>query len=324
MKKMMCITAIITAFMLLMPLAVLGQAEPTERESLETLAPIKEDKKEKDVFRVFNKESGEITEMAAEDYIFGVVAAEMPALYEVEALKAQAVAAYTYACYKRQSNEKADYDITTDFSTDQSFKTSEKANEDWGENAEEYTEKIKSAVESVIGECIMYEKRPILAVYHAVSCGQTYSAKDVWGKDIEYLKSVPSKGDKLASNYTAVVEFTETELEKKLESLVDNKKEDTALLGKLEAKNNGLVENVKLYGKAVEGSKIRTALNLPSTNFKFERQDGKYIFTCLGYGHGVGMSQKGADYMAKQGYTYKQILSHYYENTTVSNLFTNS
>ncbi len=317
MKKMMYITMIITAFMLLMPLAVLGQVEETKNEIEETMAPIENTENNKDIFRVFDKQSEKITEMSAEDYIFGVVAAEMPALYETEALKAQAVASYTYACYKREENTKTDYDITTDFTTDQSFKTEEKAKADWGEKAEEYTQKIKNAIKSVQGECIYYKNKPILAVYHAVSCGQTYSAKEVWGKEIEYLKSVYSKGDKLASNYTSVIEFTDAELKEKLSGLVKDTKTDTAVLGKLNAKSNGRVESVKLYGKDVLGSEVRTALNLPSTNFTFEKQDGKYIFTCLGYGHGVGMSQKGADYLAKQGYTYKEILCHYYKDVLV-------
>ncbi len=317
MKKMMLISVIISAFMLLMPLAVLGQVEKPETEVVETVATIKEENKSKDIFRVFDKASNKTIEMTADDYIFGVVAAEMPALYEIEALKAQAVAAYTYACYKRELNKKADYDITTDFSTDQSYKTEEKAREDWGENAEEYVEKIKSVIKSVSGKCMYYENKPIFAAYHAVSSGKTYSAKDVWGKEIEYLKSVESSGDKESKKYSAVLEFTESQLEEKLSSLIDKKNKNTAILGTIKAKKSGLVDNVKVYGNDISGSEIRSALGLPSSNFEFEKKQGKYIFNCLGYGHGVGMSQHGANYMAKQGYTYKQILSHYYSSITI-------
>ncbi len=316
MKKMMLISAIISAVMLLMPLAVLGQVEKPKTEAIETAAPIKEKNKNKDIFRVYDKATNKTTEMAADEYIFGVIAAEMPALYETQALKAQAVAAYTYACYKRELNKKADYDITTDFSTDQSYKTEEKAREDWGDNAEEYVQKIKSVIKSVSGKCMYYENKPIFAAYHAVSSGKTYSAKDVWGKEIEYLKSVESKGDMESKKYEAVLEFSEEELEEKLLSLV-SKKKNKEILGDIKAKKSGLVESIKVYGNDVSGSEIRSALGLPSSNFKIEKKDGKYIFNCLGYGHGVGMSQHGANYMAKQGYNYKQILCHYYKGITI-------
>lgn len=317
MKKMMYIALIITAIMLLMPLAVLGKGEEKIEIAVETAAPISKPTTKKDIFRVYDTQNKTINEMSAEEYIFGVVAAEMPALYETEALKAQAVASYTYACYKRNINSKKDYDITTDFSTDQSFKTEEKARADWGEKADEYTKKLKSIINSVKGETICYKNEPILAVYHAVSSGTTYSAKDVWGKEIEYLQSVSSEGDRLADNYTVVLEFSESDLKEKLLPLVSKQKENMALLSNIVTKDNGLVESIKIAGEKVDGSKIRSALNLPSTNFSFEKTRGNYIFTCLGHGHGVGMSQKGADYMAKQGYNYKEILSHYYINTSV-------
>lgn len=314
MKKMMCITAIITAFMLIMPLAVFGKGE--KRESVIATGVIKNETITKsDTFKVLDTTTDKISEMSAEDYIFGVVAAEMPALYDTEALKAQAVAAYTYACYKRENGNK-EYDITTDFATDQSFKTEEEARKGWGENADEYSEKIKKAIKSVNGEMIYYKNKPILAFYHAVSAGDTYSAKDVFGEEIAYLQSAPSNWDKEAYNYKKTIEISEDELSEKLMTLAD-KKENTPMLDDLKALNSGLVESIKVYGKKVKGSELRTALGLPSSNFLFEKQDGKYIFNCIGYGHGVGMSQRGADCMAKQGYTYKQILLHYYKGTVV-------
>lgn len=318
MKKMMCITAIITAFMLLVPLAVLGEGSDSETTVTQVAAVVKTEKKKTDVFKVYNHESKEITQMSADDYIFCVVAAEMPALYDVEAIKAQAVASYTYACYKREENKAKEYDISTDFNADQSFKTEEKARTDWGENADEYVKKIKDAIKEVSGEKITYKGEVILAVYHAVSSGVTYSAEDVWGKKIEYLKSVDSSGDKTAKKYMQTFEFSESDLKEKLSSLVTNPKDNTPLLGEVNAKENGLVEYVKVYGQKVKGSDIRTALGLASSNFKFEKTDGRYIFTTLGYGHGVGMSQNGANVLANEGKNYKQILKHYYEGTKIS------
>ena len=319
MRKMLGVAAIITAFMLLVPLAVLGEEKVTQENVTQTAVLQNKKEKKGDIFKVYNHETKEITEMSAEDYIFCVVAAEMPALYEVEALKAQAVASYTYACYKREENKGEGYDISTDFNTDQSFKSEEKAREDWGENADLYVEKIKKAIKSVTGQKITYKGETILAVYHAVSCGVTYSAKDVWGKEIKYLQSVDSNGDKTAKNYMQTFEYDENELKEKLTPLVSRKKENTPLLGQMESKKNGFVESVKIYGQKVSGSDIRTALGLASSNFKFEKIDGIYVFTTLGYGHGVGMSQKGADCLAKEGMNYKKILSHYYKGTKITN-----
>ena len=319
MKKMLGVAAIITAFMLLVPLAVLGEEKVTQGNVAQTQLLQNNVEKKEDIFKVYNHETKEITEMSADDYIFCVVAAEMPALYEVEAIKAQAVASYTYACYKREENNGKEYDISTDFNTDQSFKSEEKAREDWGENADLYVEKIKKAIKSVTGQKITYKGKTILAVYHAVSCGVTYSAKDVWGKEIKYLQSADSKGDETAKNYMQTFQFKESELAEKLEPLITSKKGNTPLLGQMEIKENGLVESVKIYGQKVSGSEIRTALGLASSNFKFEKVDGIYVFTTLGYGHGVGMSQKGADCLAKEGMNYKKILKHYYTGTAIAN-----
>lgn len=318
MRKMLGVAAIITAFMLLVPLAVLGEEKVTQENVTQTAVLQNKKEKKGDIFKVYNHETKEITEMSAEDYIFCVVAAEMPALYEVEALKAQAVASYTYACYKREENKDKEYDISTDFNTDQSFKSEEKAREDWGENADLYVEKIKKAIKSVTGQKITYKGETILAVYHAVSCGVTYSAKDVWGKEIKYLQSADSNGDKTAKKYMQTFEFSESELKEKLGTLISKPEDNTPLLGEVKAKGNGLVEYVKVYGQKVKGSDIRTALGLASSNFKFEKNDGKYIFTTLGYGHGVGMSQNGANVLANEGKNYKQILKHYYTGTKIS------
>ena len=317
MKKMICVGVLIFSFMLLMPLAALPKNGDFTATAIEVSAPVVAENNKTVVFRVLNKESGEISEMTAAEYIFGVVAAEMPALYESEALKAQAVASYTYAYCKRLQNTKKDYDISTDFATDPSFKTREQAIKDWGEKGEEYADKIQSAVESVIGEIIIYEDKPILSVYHAVSSGQTYSAKDVWGQDYGYLKGVSSAWDKLADNYTAVCEFTEEELKEKLKSIVDKESDKSPIIGEIKCKSSGIVESVKVCGQKLSGSEVRTALGLSSSNFSFEKKSGKYVFTSTGYGHGVGMSQYGANCMAKQGYSYDQIIMHYYSNVKI-------
>ena len=320
MKKMICIALIISVFMLLFPMCVLGEDEKKEisaAEKTEVKSTLNNTSKS-DTFRVLDKNTKTVTEMTADDYIFGVVAAEMPALYEIEALKAQAVAAYTFACYKREQNREKDYDISTDFTTDQSFKTEADAIKGWGEKGNEYAEKIKSALGEVSGQMLVYKNKPILAVYHAISSGQTYSAKEVWGSEIAYLQSVSSAGDKLAENYISTFEFSPDEIKSRLINFLPQDLADKPLLSDIKRLHSGLVDSVKFFGEEIKGSKFREAFELPSCNFEYKSEDGKYIFTCYGYGHGVGMSQKGADYLAKQGYSYQEILSHYYVGAALS------
>lgn len=303
--------------MLLFPLAVMGNNSNIGEKIAETSVPqeiqaVNVDAGDfSDSFRVYDKKEDKITELSANEYIFGVVAAEMPALYESEALKAQAVAAYTYACYKRNQNKEKNYDITTDYTVDQSFKSREKALKDWGSKGKDYEAKIDAAVKATLGEYLSFDGKPILAVYHAISSGRTNSAKTIWGKEIAYLKSVPSEGDKLVDNYISKVTLSESQLLKKLENSFEFETSEEEIL-EVEQREGNTVKTLKLYGKTVSGGEIRSALGLASQNFEIKKEDKNYVFTVYGYGHGVGMSQVGADYMAKQGYNYKEILNHYY------------
>ena len=268
-------------------------------------------------FDVCNTLTGEITKMTAQDYIFGVVAAEMPALYETEALKAQAVAAYTYACYRRVENSAKNYDITTDHTADQSFITAEAAAEKWGDKAEEYTKKIRDATAAVEGYMLTYGGKPVLSVYHAISSGKTESAGNVWGSEYPYLQPVSSPGDKLSPDYLSTVQLSADELRPKLDGIGDLSGDPAGWFGEGSPSDSGTVLKIPVGGETVTGARVRAALNLRSSNFKAAYADGVFTFTVLGYGHGVGMSQYGANYMAKQGSDFKEILSCYYTGTKV-------
>ncbi len=313
MKKTVLLGLAIIVAMLLTPIVAYGSGEKKAERSAEASVSIKEEKTlAEDTFRLLDTTSNKISTVSAEAYVFGVVAAEMPALYDIEALKSQAVASYTYACYKRNMNKNKNYDITTDYSIDQSFSTDAQLKEKWGESWKEYSARIKKAVNDVSGEVLMFEDKPILAVYHALSCGDTYSAKEVWGNEIKYLVSVPSPFDTLEENYICTKEFTEREIKKSFKFNKNNK-----AFTNIKANSLGLVKEITVYGEKMSGSEIRSVLDLPSSNFIVKAEEGKYIFSCKGYGHGVGMSQKGANSMAKQGFTYKEILSHYYRGAVL-------
>ena len=317
MKKIYTIAAAVLAFsMLFLPLAaggIKGESASLPAMGDYYLSPLPENH---ETIRVLRHESGEILEMKVEDYLFSVVAAEMPALYESEALKAQTVAAYTYAMCKAAKSEE-EYDITDDSSIDQAFITREDALAKWGEDAEIYEEKIRTAVKAVLYEKITYDGKLILAAYHAISSGRTENAVDTWGGNYAYLTSVDSSGDKLSPNYLSTAEFTADELKTKLSEFVTLSGDGSGWIGELSRTDTGTVLTAVIGGKSISGGNIRKALSLRSANFDIAFSGGKFTFTVRGYGHGIGMSQYGAHYMAMQGKTYKEILLHYYPGCEV-------
>ena len=321
MKKIIGCAFFILAFMFILPLGVIKKPETVKVSAAVTSQVISQDGSFRaDTLRVLDKESGTVTEMTPEEYIFGVLAAEMPALYDKEALKAQAVAAYTFALNRQTENADKDYDITTDMGTDQSFITEEKVREKWGDKADEYCDKLKGAVKEVENFAVTYDGKPILAVYHAISSGKTEDCENVWGKAYPYLKSVASPGDSLAPDYISKAVFSADDLRDKLSKTVELSGEPQDYFGKTERTASGTVKSIEVCGSDLSGGEIRSALSLKSSDFEVLYKDGEFVFTVYGYGHGVGMSQYGADCMAKQGSDFKEILLHYYSGCRVEKL----
>lgn len=323
MKKILLSAFIILSVMLTLPLAVIKKssaaltAAPADTGS--TDIPTAE-KAVSEIFRICDTETGETTDIKAEDYIFGVLAAEMPALYETEALKAQAVAAYTFACRKKAENKDKSYDITNDHTIDQSFISEEKAVERWGERAEEYRKKLKEVIKQTENYMITYDGKPITAVYHAISSGKTESSENVWGTALPYLKSVASPEDKLSPDYISKLTVSEKELSDKLSDECDIKGDAENYFKAIKRTESGTVKTVAVCGSEIKGARIRDIFGLRSSNFEIEYSDGSFVFTVYGYGHGVGMSQYGANYMAKQGSDFKEILTHYYSDCKVEKI----
>ncbi len=302
------LAAVLFMCMLLIPLLA-GKSGTVPQADGATLAA------EEDIFRV--KIGDEIKEISAEEYICGVVAAEMPALYEDEALKAQAVAAYTYAVRKRAAAQNAEYDITADNKTDQSFIDDAGQREKWGENYEKYCKKILSAVTDVAGQTLKYNGEPCLAVYHAISAGKTESAVNVWGSDYPYLQSVESVGDMLSSDYRTEVVLTADKLCEVLSGEITPEGDPSGWVSETKRTSVGTVISVTFCKTEISGGKLREKLSLRSANFDVEYKEDGFHFTVRGYGHGVGLSQYGANCMAQQGSTYREILLWYYPNTVL-------
>ncbi len=315
MKGTFLIAIILIFSMLAVPLSALDKNKeiasiPTTNTQSGILYEKNDKTETKETIKVLK--DGEVIEYSIKDYVFGVVAAEMPALYDEEALKAQAVAAYTFANYRKAESEDNGYDISSDPDTAQCFITREEAATRWGEKADEYAKKIDKCIEAVQGEMLVYDNKPIFAAYHAISSGITNSCADVWGSDLPYLKSVDSAGDTLASGYLSEVKLTADVVAEKLKDISEATGEEKDYFTNTTVNNSGYVTKLDFCGKQVTGAEVAKLLGLRSSSFEIKLDDSGFTFTVKGYGHGVGMSQTGADYMAKQGNTYKEILQHYY------------
>ena len=314
MKNLYAFMAFVLAIaLLLMPL----MAKPM-RESITVIAPVGENNVKNDNIVKVKTDSG-INEIELKEYLFGVVAAEMPALYHNEALKAQSVAAHTYLLYRKSENKQKDYDITDDFATAQEFITREQAKEKWGEKWEEYSAKIDSAVNETINEIITFGGKPILSVYTAISAGKTESSENVWGKAYDYLVPVESLGDMLCSDYLSSASFTVEQINEKLLTPNGITAEYTSWFCEPQLSDSGTVKSMKFGDASLSGETIRNSLELRSASFEVSFSDNVFYFSVRGFGHLCGMSQYGANYMAMQGSTHKEILEWYYKGCTVEN-----
>lgn len=277
-------------------------------------------------FIVLDESSGNIMNIPDREFLYGVVCTEMPAKFESEALKAQAVASYTYFCRARNSERAKDsdkkYDFTVDTQKALNYITKDQRKEKWGSHFDEYEEKIENAVDSVFGEIIEDEGEPILAAYHAISSGKTEKSEDVFGGSARYLTNVESPGDKAAAGYETTAKIDTEKFKEILNSKFSGLKFDTSpdrWVGNPKRSSGGMVKEIDICGRAFKGTEIRSMFALRSSDFDlwFDKPENKFIFKVRGYGHGVGMSQYGAQYMALEGNDYKKILSWYYPGTSV-------
>ncbi len=255
-----------------------------------------------------------------EDYLFGVVSAEMPASYSEEALKAQAVAAYTYLKWisENADNSKNDpVEISDDPSKHQAFITKESLKEKWGKSYDIYRQKISQAIAGVSGEYLTYNGEAAMTVFHALSKGTTCSAKELWGTDIPYLTKVSAPGDRLSYNFSESKEYTKEEFISKLSEYYNNNSwsNPDEFFNKYKTDTDEYFLSCNLDSETVLASDLRYIFNLNSCNIKIYSNENSVILTADGKGHGVGMSQNSADYMARQGASYKEILDHFYKGT---------
>lgn len=243
-----------------------------------------------------------------EDYVIGVVASEMPVYFNYQALKAQAVASRTYGYRAYCNNKEISYR-----EIGQAYTDNNGLRQRWGNNYEKNYNLVKRAVDETKNEIMVYDNQPILAVFSSASNGMTQSSENAWGSSLPYLKSVKSEGDKQAEVFysTKTVDIEQAKL---LLGVGNINKDNTYIISENQA---GYVNRVLIGGKELSAGYLRAVMGLKSESFILSIQNNKLVFETMGYGHGVGMSQYGAEYMAQQGYNYKEILTYYYSDVQI-------
>ena len=272
--------------------------------------------------KLYHNSNGNIEELGMNQYLYGVVASEMPASYEIEALKAQAVVARTYTIYKIKNGSKhVGADICDNSNCCQAWITKENRLARWEvDKRDEYWNKIVNAVDTTNNQYITYNGEVINAFFHSNSGGKTELAVNVWGGNLPYLQIVETSGEESYSAYKSEVILSKDEFVVKMnENFKDFKINfsDEDCIKILDYTESGRIKKIKIGNKELSGVDARKIFGLKSSNFSVEIND-KIKFFVIGYGHGVGLSQSGSDALAKQGYTYDKIIKYYYKDIQIS------
>lgn len=267
------------------------------------------------IVRVKREKENTIINVPLEEYVVHVLAGEMPASFEEEALKAQAVAARSYVLRKINKNKEKKYDVV-DTVSDQVYVDDETLKKNWGKNYEKNLNKMKKAVIETKGEYLTYNDEIIQAFFFSTSSGKTENSEEVFTTALPYLVSVDSSWDDISPVFNDSKTISLSDFYTKL-NLAYNKN----LTYKIKNYNkSGTIKNVIINGKTFKATVVRTKLSLRSANFEIKQDGSNVIVNTKGFGHGVGMSQYGALAMAKQGKKYDEILKYYYQGVEIKNL----
>lgn len=328
MKKSFIIILIVILFIFLIPLIFTNKrVVDTSTNNNIDLEVVDFNYSEYSEIKLLHKDTDEVEKVKLDDYIACVVSAEMPVSYELEALKAQAIVARTYTIYKITTSKKHDNADICDKSTCcQAWISKENRLKRWKESdAQNNWNKIIRAVNETAGKIVTYNNKPINAFFHANSGGKTEIPFYVWGgSGYPYLQVVETSGEDAYSQYSSEAEFTKEELERKIREKhsdfeIDLEENDCIEIKERDSSNR--VVTVKIGNLNLSGVETRTLLGLRSANFTVDISNNKVNFKVIGYGHGVGMSQTGADALAKQGKNSEEIIKHFYSGVEIKDKF---
>ncbi len=336
MKQVISLIVIFALFIALTPIIALlapdksvggGLADPAPSATVDPVqtAPATE-KYEGGSLVLLDEATGQTLTVTERDYVIGAVLCEMPALYEIEALKAQAVAAHTYALFVKQLRETSPLielqgaSFTVNTATFTGYMSKAQAKSHFGNDFDAYYTKIEQAVDAVMTETLQYDGRLISACYHAISPGRTENSENVFASSAPYLTGVDSSWDTTAEKYETTVDLTASELNDLLrigKKGFETSGDPATWLGDRQATEAGTVTLQNICGVSFTGVELRTMLALRSAAFDISYANNTFTFKVRGYGHGVGLSQYGANCMAKEGKTYAEILAHYYQGAVL-------
>lgn len=320
MKNLAVYVVFILFMTILMPLLLVKGCNPDKGEE-QIKKPQHKIIEGEELIKIYNTKTGKTEEMKLEEYLKGVVAAEMPAAFHIEALKAQAIAARTYALTRIERFSEGHIDhITAPLCTGvhcQAYLTLEELGEAHGQSwIKEYWPKINQAVDETKGMVVTFEGELIDALYHSSSGGMTEDSENVFATAKPYLRSVVSPNEESAPKFKSSITMSFNDFVKKIQELVPDikitKKNVTQVIKVADKSETGRIKKLMIGDTIIEGRDFRTAFNLNSTNFKINLIGDNIEIETLGNGHGVGMSQWGANAMAKNGSSYEEILKHYY------------
>ena len=267
---------------------------------------------------------GSVAELTMDDYLWGVVAAEMPASFEPAALEAQACAARTYTVMLQSAPKHTGADVCGNSTCCQAYVERDAALARWGLNAGSYEEKIRNAVANTDGLGVLYGGEPIQALFFSSAAGRTVDAIEVWGNAVDYLKSVDSPEGEEVPNYRSQVSLPAQDVKALTLAAypgADLSGDPSGWFGEAHRNENGLVNSITLGGVTLTGRQVRSLFSLRSATFTVEWDGSCFVFSTVGYGHGVGMSQYGANAMAREGKTFREILAWYYTGAQVGALW---
>ena len=274
--------------------------------------------RDSETFLIADQSDGAVVSVPRRDYLIGAVAAEMPISWPDEALKAQAIAAHSYALYCRDHTaEPASGWLSVDPVRRQGYLTDAVLRSYWGTAYEENYARLSALVDSVLTDVLYYGSAPAGTSYFAISNGMTEASENVWGTALPYLVAVDSSTDLNADNYLYTVQFTAEQMQQALAGLglLPDPAAPANWFGEAALTPSGYVASLPVCGQSVTGPALRKALGLRSACFTVQYQEGSFLLTTKGYGHGVGLSQWGAKALAEQGQSAEEILAHYFPGT---------
>lgn len=306
---------------------IANNTNETTENTTEEIQMIDYNYKQYDTIKLLHADTGEIEELPLDTYLLGVVSAEMPANFEQEALNAQALVARTYTIYSivHSGGKHGEADICDDSGCCQAWISKEDRMARWDEaQREDNWRKIEIAVNTTAGKIITYNGEVIDAFFHSNSGGTTEAPVNVWGgTNYPYLQSVETAGEDAYSQYSSEVVLTKEEFQNKIlakhsDFTIDYSQTDCIQI--LEYTESGRIKTIKIGNLNLSGVEVRTLLGLRSADFEVSLDGDNIKFSVKGYGHGVGMSQTGADSMAKQGSNYEEIVKHFYTGVEITEM----